>query len=200
MTAMEDTLTSGEPITTGSLLSLYSFEGAFGNLNRYAQLRGVARVIEPFLGDIYMEKSGNVHTISLNRLELFNIFRKLSEEQDEFYFMDYISNQELLAAVPVANYTLRIEEKDGAPFSTELVVNVKVQGDLYLEGDDSVEVHYSLATDPQKANVDYSISIDAPSSVVGAFQLHVDAVSAETDKTPRTAPPAGSKVVSSDEL
>jgi hypothetical protein len=192
----------GEGLTMGNLLYQsfvdYGYSGYDGDFDRSADVRRAARTLAPFLGDDYMETNGSVHTISLNRLEIFNVFGKL-EEENRLFFMGFEDYANFLAAVPVANYTLRIAEKDGVPASVELSVNAKLK-QYYEEGDEYVEFHCDLAAEPQKARVDYSIGADMGGEGAGTFRVHADAVSAPTDKAPRTAPPAGSKIVSSDAL
>ncbi|MDR2089566.1 MAG: copper amine oxidase N-terminal domain-containing protein [Clostridiales Family XIII bacterium] len=193
----------GENMTVGNLL-YHSFTSHNtdprygGDFDRGAGVRRAARMLVPFLGDDYMETNGNVHTISLNRMEIFNVLGKI-EEEGSLFFMDFADYADFLATVPVANYTLRIAEKDGVPASAELSVNAKInQG--YGEGDEYIEFHCDLAAEPQKSRVDYSIGADMGGEGAGTFRVHADAVSAPTDKAPRTAPPAGSKIVSSDAL
>jgi hypothetical protein len=213
MTAWKETFVSGEDITIGNLL----YVGAFGlsdsdiaygaYYGRYSfifsrsdDLLRAARILAPFLGDAYMEQDGDTHTISLNRLELFNIFRRFAEEETMYVggFTDYA---EFLKAVPAAGYTLRIREQDGAPASMELEINAKVKMESYDGEIDTVEFHYNVSAEARKGSVDYGIVLDFPSEGLGgSFVLHADAVSAPTDETPRTAPPDGAKIVSIDEL
>jgi hypothetical protein len=194
-----------ENLTLGALLywSAVDYRPMPDNLlydfDRGESLLLVARVLEPFLGDAYMKKNGDVHEISLNRLELFNIARKLSEEGDFFDVGDYA---EFLATVPAANYALRIGTTDGTPSSMEIAVNVKFKLESYSDEEDGyMEFHYNANAAPQKASVDYSISIsDSGPFEEGSFHAYAGVVYAQTDETPRTAPPAGSKVVSADDL
>ncbi|MDR2132105.1 MAG: copper amine oxidase N-terminal domain-containing protein [Clostridiales Family XIII bacterium] len=199
-------LANGEASTIGNLLYRnfaeydYPRYGSASDFNRIERVRDFARFLEPFFGDAYMETSGNVHTISLNRLEIFNVLEKFAEE-DEISFFTPSDYAEFLSSVPVANYTLRITDKSGAADSIELSLNAKIKQDYgYDEDDEYVEFHYDVAGDAQKARVDYSIIADMGPEVAGTFKLHADVVVSPTDKTPRTAPPAGSKIVSPDDL
>jgi hypothetical protein len=202
-TAAKEALAGGEAITTGRLLytAVFGRDTAtyYGKPGRFKALRDITLAAEPFLGDLYMEKNGDVRTINLNRLELFNVFRQF-EEEDVLYGVptDYL---DFLATVPAASYTLRITERQGAPFSAELAVHAKINTDSYRGERDTFEFKYDLTAEPQKASTDYSITVDAPSSAVeGSIRFHADAVSAETNKKPRTVPPAGSEIVSGDDL
>jgi hypothetical protein len=203
---IEESIENGG-LTLGNLLYLsnrnyasYAIYAPY--FDRISPLLTVSRILAPFLGDEYMEKNGNTYTISLNRLELFNIFRKLSNEED-MYILDVSDYTEFSASVPVANYKLEIKEKDGAPASLELVINTKIKMDDYYGDDGSVEFHYSLTSESEagKTNVDYSISAENYGPIEsGEFSVHADAVSAPTDETPRTEPPARAKIISIDDL
>ncbi|MDR2771076.1 MAG: copper amine oxidase N-terminal domain-containing protein, partial [Clostridiales Family XIII bacterium] len=176
----------------------YSYSG--GSFNRAKNLLRTARLLAPFVGDLYMEKEGDTHVISLNRLELFNIIKRLSAEES-MNIGDLANYAEFLKTVPSANYSLRIREADGVPASAELTVNLKLKIATYDDEAEVVEFRYNMRAEPQKASADYSITVDAPSEAVeGTLRVHADGVSAPTDETPRPAPPAGSKVVSTDEL
>ncbi|MDR0615666.1 MAG: copper amine oxidase N-terminal domain-containing protein [Synergistaceae bacterium] len=206
--ALEELFTSGEDITIGRLLYVsadglfHSYPRAYDfynvNFSRSDDLLRAARALAPFLGDVYMERDGDTHTISLNRLELFSIFRKLADEGTMYIgvFDDYAG---FLEAVPAADYTLRIREKGGAPASVELAVNVKTLEETYDGETRTVEFHCDAGAEAQKASVDCSASFDLPSETAN-FVFHADAVSAPADKAPRTAPPDGAKVILADEL
>ena len=215
MIAMREEFAAGEDVTLGNMLYISLFDNpAFysgppaalvlnmfnSNFSHSDDLLRAARILAPLLGDAYMEQDGDTHTISLNRLELFNIFRRFAEEETMYVggFADYA---EFLKAVPAAGYTLRIREQDGAPASVELEINAKVKMESYDGETDTVEFHYNVSAEAQKGSVDYGIVLDFPSeSFGGSFVLHADTVSAPTDETPRTAPPDGAKIVSIDEL
>jgi hypothetical protein len=201
---MEEGLEDGD-ITLGNLLYMVFFDYDYTytpDFDKVDSLRRSARVLAPFIGDAYMEKNGDTYTISLNRLELFNVFRKLSNEED-MYIPGIYDYAEFLAGIPVANYKLEIKEKDGAPVSTELVVNVKVKTDEYYSDSGSIEFHYNLTADSEarKATVDYSIAAEYLGPIEsGEISIHADAASAPTDETPRTEPPARAKVISIEDL
>jgi hypothetical protein len=134
-------------------------------------------------------------------LELFNVFRKLGEEEEDLYLFGgaYTS---FLDTVPAAGYTLRIGGADGAFDSMELAVNAKVKYPSYSdEADGYAEFRYNASAGPQKASVDYSVTVENAGLMdSGALRVHAEAVSAPTDEKPRAAPPAGAKTVSADEL
>jgi hypothetical protein len=199
--AMEESFIEGDgDITLGNLFYMKAFEQSYSyysGLNRIEYLRAAVRLLEPFLGDLYMEKNGDVYTISLNRLELFNIFRRLSNDED-IYIGGY-DYAEMLADIPVANYKLEIKEKNGAPVSVEIAVNAKFKTESYYYSEDGyVEFHYGLASELEARNVsvDFSIAAENLDGIEsGEFSVHVDAVSAPTNETPRAKPPAGVRTV-----
>jgi hypothetical protein len=201
---LEESIENGE-FTLGNLLYMSAFNYAsYGpNFDRVSPLLRTSRILAPFLGDAYMEKNGDTYTISLNRLELFNIFRKLSNEED-MYIPSIATYTDFSAGVPIANYKLEIKEKNSAPASLELVINAKLKDSYYNnDGDGSGEFHYSLIADleAQKTTVDYSIAIENLESIKSMeLSVHADAVSAPTDETPRIEPPARAKVISIGDL
>jgi hypothetical protein len=199
---IEEGLEDGD-ITLGNLIYMSVFDSYYvAGFDRVEYLLGAARVLAPFLGDEYMEKNGDTYTISLNRLELFNIFKKLSDNYG-MYIPNIYNYAEFSASVPVANYKLAITEKDGAPDSIELVINAKVKQDDYYGDDASVEFHYNLTAESEarKTNVDYSIAAENYGPIEsGEISIHADAVSAPTDGTPRTEPPARAKIISVEDL
>jgi hypothetical protein len=204
--AMTEQIIEDGEFTVGNLLYESVFNFDVWGLNRIDSLRIATRALAPFFGDAYMEKSGDVHTISMNRLELFNIFRQLSKNQEKYNIMgvDVYDYAEFTANIPVANYKLKITEKDGVPVSIELAVNVKVKTDDYYSDDDGyIEFHCALTSESEtrKATADYSIAAENYGPLEsGELSLHIDAVSAPTDETPRTKPPAKAKIISIDEL
>jgi hypothetical protein len=111
---------------------------------------------------------------------------------------------ELLENTPIANYTLRITEKDGAAASMEITVNFKTKMPYYFsDTDDSyMEFHYNITAEAQKATADYSITVNDILDGLNeaTFRVHADATSVPTDEAPRTAPPKGAKVFSIYEL
>jgi hypothetical protein len=208
--AMDAFLAEGG-LTVGKVLYASLIEGPGDNLDpfgSYAFYRSAgvffdtARMMEPFLGDAYMEKRGDTYTIDLNRLELFNVFSKI-EKETELYLFDVDDYADFLSEVAAAHYTLRIGTKGGVPESMEIAINAKLKLDSYSDADDGyIEFRYGASASPQKASADYSISVKDADAMLseGSLQMHVDAVIAPTDEEPRTAPPAGSKVVSFEEL
>ncbi|MDR2296074.1 MAG: hypothetical protein LBD95_04685, partial [Clostridiales Family XIII bacterium] len=173
----------------------------YSNFNLTDDLLFAARVLEPFLGDLYMERDGDTHTISLNRLELFKIIRDFSEGESLYYTGIPGDYSDFLNAVPAADYTLRIREEDGVIASMELDIHAKIEYESYDgEEPDVVEFRCKASAEAQKASVDYSLAVDRPEFSAWNFRLHADAVRAPTDETPRTAPPDGAKIVSPDEL
>jgi hypothetical protein len=197
-----------EELTVGNLLywSAYGQYIDYGDYpvfnRRYESLIFTAHAMAPFFGDEYMEKKGDVHTISLNRLELFNILRKLNNEFEGDAFGFYSDYAEFLAAVPVANYTLHITEKAGVIDAMDVAVNVKLKPDTYSDDEEPtfIEFHCGAAVTSQgDATFDYDVSVSAAQGT-GAFTLHMDAASAPTDETPRVAPPTGATIIPSDEL
>jgi hypothetical protein len=212
--AAADAMAGIEELTVGNLLYWDAYEQSdpdsdydysyystyYSDFNRYESLISTARALAPFLGDAYMEKKGDVHTISLNRLELFNILRKPGGELGGVSFGYYDDYAEFLAAVPVANYTLHITEKDGAFDSMDIAANVKLKLDTYYDEEPIyVEFHCDAAAAARDVTLDYDVSVSGAQGT-GALTLHMDAASEPADKTPRTAPPAGATIIPSDEL
>jgi hypothetical protein len=174
------------------------------DFSRVTYARDAAEILALFLGDEYMAKSGDVYAISLNRLELFNVFRKLANNGNRYMrsigVYDY---SEFLSRLPVANYTMLITEKDNAPDSIELAANVKFKPDDYYDEEASyIELHCNLAMDAVKTSVDYSLVAEENAGLAESLSLsvHADTVNMPTDETPRTKPPAGVEIISSDEL
>jgi hypothetical protein len=200
MDIMEESFAGDGDITFGELLymNVFNYSDYAWSFDRVEQLYKVARLLEPFLGDIYMEKIGDVYTISLNRLELFNIFRRLANDED-IYIGGY-DYTEMLADIPVANYKLEIKEKNGAPVSMGIAVNAKFKTDDYYYDDDGyIEFHcgWVIDSESRKTSADYSIAAENYGLMEkGEFSVHIDAVSAPTDETPRTKPPANARTVS----